>query len=128
MVNLGKIIEGSIPSMKVYESDKVLAFLDINPLSEGHCLIIPKTHAEKLHQVPDEELVEVLVCAKNLAIKAGVVDYNVLQNNGRIAHQIIMHVHFHLIPKPDRTTGLVMEWDTLKLSDDKLKEIMAKYT
>ena len=123
-----KIIEGSIPSMKVYESDKVLAFLDINPLSEGHCLIIPKTHAEKLHQVPDEELVEVLVCAKNLAIKAGVVDYNVLQNNGRIAHQIIMHVHFHLIPKPDRTTGLVMEWDTLKLSDDKLKEIMAKYT
>ena len=122
-----KIIEGSIPSMKVYESDKVLAFLDINPLSEGHCLIIPKTHAEKLHQVPEEELIEILVCAKNLAIKAGVEDYNVLQNNGRIAHQIIMHVHFHLIPKPNRTTGLVMEWDTLKLSDDKLKEIQAGY-
>ena len=122
-----KIIEGSIPSMKVYESDKVLAFLDINPLSEGHCLIIPKTHAEKLHQVPEEELIEILVSAKNLAIKAGVEDYNVLQNNGRIAHQIIMHVHFHLIPKPNRTTGLVMEWDTLKLSDDKLKEIQAGY-
>ena len=97
-----KIIKGEIPSMKVFESDKVLAFLDINPLSDGHVLIIPKTHAEKLHQVPDDELAEILVCAKNLALKANVSDYNVLQNNGTIAHQIIMHVHFHLIPKPDR--------------------------
>ena len=99
-----KIIAGEIPSYKLYESDKVLAFLDINPLSDGHALLIPKTHAEKMHQVPDDELAEILVIAKNLALKSKVVDYNLLQNNGRIAHQIIMHVHFHLIPKPDRAT------------------------
>ncbi len=123
-----KIIAGEIPSYKLYESDKILAFLDINPLSDGHLLLIPKTHAEKLHQVPDDELAELLICAKNLALKSGVQNYNVLQNNGRIAHQIIMHVHFHLIPKPDRATGLVMEWDTLKRSNDQLKETQNKYT
>ena len=122
-----KIIDGSIPSFKLYESDKILAFLDINPLSDGHFLIIPKTHAEKLHQVPNDELNEILVCAKTLALKSGVQDYNILQNNGRIAHQIIMHVHFHLIPKPDRATGLVMEWDTLKRTNDQLKEAQDQY-
>lgn len=122
-----KIINGDIPSMKVFESDKVLAFLDINPLSDGHVLIIPKTHAEKLHQVPDSELAEILACAKTLAIKANVTDYNILQNNGTIAHQIIMHVHFHLIPKPDRATGLIMEWDTLKRSTDELTKSQENY-
>lgn len=122
-----KIIDGSIPSMKVFESDKVLAFLDINPLSEGHFLIIPKTHAEKLHQVPDDELAEVLISAKNLVTKLGLQDYNLLQNNGTVAHQIVMHVHFHVIPKPDRTNGLVMEWDTLSMSNDQLKQIQAKF-
>ncbi len=122
-----KIIDGSIPSMKLFESDKVLAFLDINPLSEGHFLIIPKTHAEKLHQVPDDELAEVPVIAKKLVTKFGVQDYNLLQNKGTIAHQIVMHVHFHVIPKPDRSTGLVMEWDTLTMSNDQLKQIQAKF-
>lgn len=123
-----KIIEGSIPSMKLFESDKVYAFLDINPLSEGHFLIIPKTHAERAHQVPDAELAEVLVCAKNLVKKFGMQDYNILQNNGKIAHQIVMHVHFHVIPKPERTKGLVMEWDTLTMTNEQLKEVQGKYT
>lgn len=122
-----KIIAGEIPSFKVYESDKILAFLDINPLSDGHLLIIPKTHAEKLHQIPDDELTEILVCAKQLALKSNVQDYNILQNNGGIAHQIIMHVHFHLIPKPDRATGLIMEWDTLKRSNDQLERNQQRY-
>ena len=122
-----KIIAGEIPSYKLYESDKVLAFLDINPLSDGHALLIPKTHAEKMHQVPDDELAEILVVAKKLALKSKVVDYNLLQNNGRIAHQIIMHVHFHLIPKPDRATGLVIEWDTLKRSSEQLQNAQKSY-
>lgn len=122
-----KIIKGDIPSMKVFESDKVYAFLDINPLSDGHFLIIPKTHAERTHQVPDDELAEILLCAKQLVSKAGYQDYNILQNNGTIAHQIVMHVHFHVIPKPDRATGLIMEWDTLKRSTEQLKESQDMY-
>lgn len=123
-----KIIQGTIPSMKVYDSAKLYAFLDINPLSDGHFLIIPKTHAERAHQVPDDELAEVLVVAKKLVSKAGYQDYNILQNNGSIAHQVVMHVHFHVIPKPDRASGLVMEWDTLKRSTEQLKESQDMYS
>lgn len=79
--------------MKLYESDKTYAFLDIGPIAERHCLVIPKYHGAKLHDVPDEHLAELLPIAKKLAVAAGVKDYNILQNNGRIAHQVVDHVH-----------------------------------
>jgi diadenosine tetraphosphate (Ap4A) HIT family hydrolase len=122
-----KIIDNKIPAKKLFESDKVLAFLDIMPLSEGHFLIIPKTHTEKMHQVPDDELQEVLVTAKSLTKKLNLENYNILQNNGRIAHQVVMHVHFHLIPKPDSETGLKMEWDSLSMTDEDLEKIKKKF-
>ncbi|KAK8910367.1 hypothetical protein QC760_001321 [Botrytis cinerea] len=56
-----KIIKGDIPSFKLYESEKVLAFLDINPLSRGHALVIPKHHGEKLVDIPDDQLEEILI-------------------------------------------------------------------
>lgn len=62
--------------------------------------MIPKTHGAKLHDIPDEELKELLPAAKKLAIAAGVTDYNILQNNGRIAHQFVDHVHVHMVSCP----------------------------
>lgn len=59
--------------------------------------MIPKTHAEKLHQVPDAELAELLPVAKKIAIAVGAENYNILQNNGRIAHQEVDHVHVHMV-------------------------------
>lgn len=59
--------------------------------------MIPKTHAEKLHQVPDAELAELLPVAKKIALAVGAEDYNILQNNGRIAHQVVDHVHVHMV-------------------------------
>src|SRR5256885_2811863 len=100
----GKILSGEIPCHKVYEDEKVLAFLDINPLTRGHTLVIPKEPAETLDQLSDESaaaLGRVLprICRAVIAA-TGVSQYNVLENNGAAAHQAVMHVHFHIIPKP----------------------------
>lgn len=62
-------------------------------------------HGAKLHDIPDEHLVELLPIAKKIAIAVGSTDYNILQNNGRIAHQQVDHVHFHFIPKPTPVEG-----------------------
>lgn len=97
-----KIVAGKIPSRKFLETDKSFAFLgrcrvhtnlDIGPCSPGHSLIIPKYHAAKMHELPDEYLSDILPVAKKIAIATGATDYNVLQNNGRIAHQVVDHVH-----------------------------------
>ncbi|PYI11565.1 HIT domain protein [Aspergillus sclerotiicarbonarius CBS 121057] len=118
-----KIIKGDIPSFKLFESDKVFAFLDIQPLSRGHALVIPKYHGAKLTDIPDEDLKEILPVAKKIAQVTGAEDFNILQNNGRIAHQVVDHVHFHMIPKPNQTEGLGIEWPAQATDMDKLKAL-----
>jgi histidine triad (HIT) family protein len=123
-----KIVTGRIPCHKVHEDDRVLAFLDIMPLSAGHTLIIPKTHAERLDQMSQADAGACMAIAPKLAgaiAKAtGATGYNLLQNNGRIAHQAVMHVHFHIIPK-FQDAGLGIEWNPGKLSDEEAKKLTA---
>ncbi|OBT72538.1 hypothetical protein VF21_10497 [Pseudogymnoascus sp. 05NY08] len=121
-----KIIKGDIPSLKLFESDRVFAFLDINPLSRGHALVIPKFHGAKLTDIPDDQLAELLPVVKKIVNATGAENYNVLQNNGRIAHQEVDHVHFHMIPKPNATEGLTVGWPQQKTDMDKLKELLAE--
>ena len=115
-----KIIDGSIPSHKVYEDDRVLAFLDIGPLSRGHTLVIPKEPRAHLHELSDESAAaigRVLPRICRAVMKAtGATAYNVLQNNGSDAHQLVMHVHFHVIPKLGER-GLGIRWNGGKLDD-----------
>ncbi|KAL2811081.1 HIT-like domain-containing protein [Aspergillus granulosus] len=118
-----KIIKGEIPSFKLFESDKVFAFLDIQPLSRGHALVIPKYHGEKLTDIPDDYLTEVLPVAKKIAQATNAGDFNILQNNGRIAHQVVDHVHFHMIPKPNEKEGLGVGWPSQATDMDKLKAL-----
>ncbi|KAJ5949368.1 hypothetical protein N7454_000952 [Penicillium verhagenii] len=118
-----KIIKGDIPSFKLFESDKVFAFLDIQPLSRGHALVIPKFHGAKLTDIPDEDLLEILPVAKKIAKASGATDFNILQNNGRIAHQVVDHVHFHMIPKPNEQEGMSIGWPTQATDMDKLKAL-----
>ncbi|KAJ6017296.1 hypothetical protein N7451_000675 [Penicillium sp. IBT 35674x] len=118
-----KIIKGDIPSFKLFESDKVFAFLDIQPLSRGHALVIPKFHGAKLTDIPDEDLLEVLPVAKKIAKASGATDFNILQNNGRIAHQVVDHVHFHMIPKPNEEEGMSIGWPQQETNMDKLKAL-----
>ncbi|PGG98050.1 hypothetical protein GX51_07024 [Blastomyces parvus] len=116
-----RIVKGELPSFKLYESDRVLAFLDIMPLSRGHALVIPKVHGVKLTDIPDEDLAELLPVAKKLAIASGAVDYNILQNNGRMAHQFVDHVHVHMIPKPNGRDGLTVGWPNVEADKEELK-------
>lgn len=117
-----KILRGEIPCHKVYEDAHVLAFLDIEPLSRGHTLVIPKEPTETLDALSDESaaaLGRVLprICRAVMAA-TGTRAYNVLQNNGRAAHQAVDHVHFHVIPKPDAHQGLGIGWPKRPLGAD----------
>ncbi|KAG5439058.1 hypothetical protein PCK2_000894 [Pneumocystis canis] len=109
-----KIVLGEIPAFKLIETEKSLAFLDIQPLSSGHTLVIPKEHAEKMHQLSNPSLMDLLPLTKRLAEAMNLENYNLLQNNGRLAHQAVDHVHFHLIPKPNVTEGLRLGFDAAK--------------
>ncbi|KAG2234450.1 hypothetical protein INT48_007198, partial [Thamnidium elegans] len=78
-------------------------------------------HAEFMHQVPDDYLADIMPLAKKIAAAGGFAQYNVLQNNGKLANQAVPHVHFHIIPKPDQETGLGVRWIPLKKSMDDIK-------
>lgn len=108
-----KILADDIPCYRVYEDEHVLSFLDINPLSLGHTLVIPKERGAFLHELSDASsaaLGRVLPRLCRAVMKAsGAAAYNILQNNGRAAHQEVMHVHFHIIPRHG-SDGLGVGW------------------
>jgi histidine triad (HIT) family protein len=98
-----KIRDGQIPSFKIYEDSKTLAFMDINPLNPGHCLVITKTHAATIFDVEVLDLQAAIAAAKKLAVAVkGAVQsdgVNILQANGAAAFQSVPHFHFHVIPR-----------------------------
>jgi histidine triad (HIT) family protein len=114
-----KIIDGEIPCHRIYEDDLVLAFLDINPLTPGHTLVIPKEPAETVDKLSDESAAaigRVLPRLSRAVLAAtGATHFNILQNNGAPAHQAVFHVHFHIIPKLDDGRGLGVGWKTMTL-------------
>jgi histidine triad (HIT) family protein len=126
----GKIIRGELPCHRVYEDDKVLAFLDIAPISKGHTLVIPKEAAATLDALSDESAAaigRVLPRLCRAVLKAtGATAYNVLENNGPSAHQAVFHVHFHIIPKYDDGTGLGMDWKAQSLDGAAAKAMVAQ--
>lgn len=122
-----KILDGDVPCWRVYEDDRVLAFLDVGPLSDGHTLVIPKERKAHLHELSDESaaaLGRVLprLCRAVLAA-TGARAYNVLQNNGVSAHQAVMHVHFHIIPRVGER-GLGVGWRAGKLEEGRARELV----
>jgi histidine triad (HIT) family protein len=124
-----KIISGEIPCHKVFEDQYVLAFLDIFPLSPGHTLVIPKERKAQLHQLSDESAAAVgrllpRLCRAVLQA-TGATAYNIVQNNGSAAHQAVMHVHFHIIPKIG-SQGLGIGWNAGKLSNDQGRDLLVK--
>ena len=114
-----KILRGEIPCHRIYEDDAVLAFLDVNPLSRGHTLIIPKEPAATIDQLSDDAaaaLGRVLPrIARAVLAATGARAFNILQNNGAEAHQAVFHVHFHIIPKLDDGSGLGIGWKPVPL-------------
>ena len=98
-----RIARGEIPAVKILEDAVCLAFLDINPLAEGHVLLIPKAHVEQIDAMPSDQAAAMLAHLPALvgAVRraTGCEGVNILQNNGRAAHQAVMHVHVHIIPR-----------------------------
>jgi histidine triad (HIT) family protein len=118
-----KIVKGEIPCFKVYEDDRVIAFLDINPIAEGHTLIIPKKHAENLWEIPGEDLSAIHLASQKIiqAIREALnpTGVAVLQLNGRGVNQVVMHYHLHLMPRSADSPELPVScWD-LKEGDMK---------
>ncbi len=124
-----KIISGQIPSIKVYEDEVVLAFLDIGPVSDGHTLVVPKQHVEKLDTCPAELLCEVskrvgrIAAAVTSAVKCD--GYNVLCNNGRAAGQVVDHLHFHIIPRT-AADNVFSQWPSFKYPQGKAEQLAQK--
>jgi len=98
-----KIVKGKIPANKVYEDDKVLAFLDIKPVNPGHVLVVSKDHDLDLISTPDELLCSIITVAKRIGkkiLELGLGEAITFTfNNGRVAGQVVDHVHLHIMPR-----------------------------
>lgn len=127
-----KIINGDIPSAKVYEDENVLAFLDISQVTKGHTLVIPKVHKENVYELPEETAANVFKTVPKIAnaIKAAYdpIGLNVLQNNGEAAGQSVFHFHMHLIPRYGKGDGFGAVWKTHQddYTQDDYKKIAAE--
>jgi histidine triad (HIT) family protein len=108
-----KIVEGKIPSFKVHEDRETLAFMDINPLTPGHLLVVPKRHSMGLWDVDEATLQATIRSVRKVALALkqalGLDSLNVLQANGKWAAQSVPHLHFHLVPRSEGD-GAGMDW------------------
>jgi histidine triad (HIT) family protein len=122
-----KIVAGEIPSIKVLDEDQVLAFMDINPASQGHMLVVPKHHAENIFEISDDDLAALIRAVKRCAqaarkaLKAEGV--TVLQLNGKASDQIVPHLHIHVMPRWENDGMLVSQWEMKKGDIEELQEI-----
>ncbi len=98
-----RIRDGQIPSTRIYEDERTLAFMDINPLNEGHTLVIPRAHAATLFEADEADLRAAIATAKRVATAVRTAlqadGLNMLQANGAAAFQSVPHFHLHLIPR-----------------------------
>ena len=119
------IAAGEIPCFKIYEDDETLAYLDINPFSEGHALVIPKRHAADISEIGEDALAALVLRVKKVAthLKEALPcdGFNILQNNGAAAGQTVRHIHFHIVP---RRNGDALEFKSGK-GDIKALEALA---
>jgi len=124
-----KIISGQIPSLKLYEDQNVLVFLDIGPISDGHTLVVPKQHFTRLDECPAEMLGSIGAClgkiSKAVAEAMNADGYNVLCNNGRAAGQLVEHLHFHIIPRKNGD-GVFNRWPAYNYEKGKAEELAKK--
>ena len=115
-----RIINGEIPCYKIYEDDKVLAFLDINPETKGHTLVVPKIEVDKLYDLDDETYAHLMLVVKKLA-------KNMDEKLGtrtllKVIGTDVPHAHVHLVPFSDS----YVHGETLKLSEPEFEEIREK--
>ena len=110
-----KIVQGKAPSWKVYETDRVYAFLDINPVNPYHTLVIPKAHYENLFDIDTEDLREVITVAQHISriykSQLGLKHIQIVNSNGHEAQQDVFHIHYHIVPR-SLGDGQNIRWNT----------------
>lgn len=121
-----RIANGEIPSRTIYEDNDFRVILDLNPVTKGHSLILPKNHYKNLYEIADDTASKVLPLAKKLANrmqeKLNCDGFNLIQNNNEVAGQTVFHFHTHLIPRyNDDNQNLVMKPN--KMTDEELDAI-----
>lgn len=124
-----KIVSGEIPCRKIYEDEFIIAFMDINPVSDGHCLVVSKAHISFIHQSDTDTMANlasklpVITKAVSDAVQAD--GYNVMCNNGGASGQEVPHMHFHIIPRhyDDR---VFTQWPAFKYEAGRADEIFEK--
>ena len=126
-----KIIKGDIPSFKVYEDEDVFAFEDINPIAQGHTLVIPKKHAKDLREIDEKSLTAVQLASKKIinAITRALKPTGVaaMQLNGESVGQSVPHYHLHLIPRLEDEPPLpIARWKMTPGNMDRIKETAEK--
>lgn len=122
-----KIIKGQIPARTIYESQNVIAFLDIAPATAGHTVIVPKVHFYNLIDMPENImgsfLLDVKKIGKLIMDKLKVEGFNLIQNNFEIAGQVVPHAHFHIIPRYKNDSIKNFKKDPKEATPEKLDEI-----
>ena len=117
-----KLANGDIPTRSIYEDDDFNVILDMSPATKGHALILPKSHAKNLYELPDETAAKVMVLAKKLATemteKLGADGFNLVQNNNEIAGQTVFHFHLHLIPRYEGDNQKINWTSTTKTAEE----------
>lgn len=121
-----KIVDGVIPCVKVYEDSRVLAFMDINPLSPGHTLVVPKEHHENIFEIsPDDYGLISSVAAKIAhAVKKALNPdgVNIMQLNGKAANQVVPHLHMHVTPRWIGDGLTISAWEPVPGDMESVKE------
>ena len=110
-----KIIIGEIPAVKVMDEERIVAFMDINPSSKGHMLVVPKNHAENIFEIPEDDIAALGKAVKRcaIAVKAAVnaEGITILQLNGKASDQIVPHLHVHIIPRWKNDGLQISNWE-----------------
>lgn len=124
-----KIANGEIPAATLYEDEEFRVILDLGPASKGHALILPKTHAANIYELPDDLAGKAMILAKKMALRLTEAlkcdGFNIVQNNGETAGQTVFHFHMHLIPRY-QGDHVGITWTPGKLSDEDREEILSK--
>lgn len=123
-----KIINGEIPCYKVYEDEKVLAFLDISQASKGHTLIVPKTHFANMLECDEETVAYMYKIANKLGNKIvnslGAKGMNILTNINEVAGQTVKHFHIHLLPRYNDEDGVKIDFISSNPSKEDLESVL----
>lgn len=119
------IVAGRSPAHKIYEDKDTLAFLDLFPITRGHTLVIPKRHVDRLTELREDEYEDlfrtvVTVCRR---VERLTKDYNVAINQGRLAGQLVFHLHFHIIPRYN-TPGPFATTPRTRIRDDDAQDVL----